>query len=132
MALECPAGPRRAPTARLECRASFSYYRVSTERQGASGLGLEAQREAVARHVAAAQGVLVDEFQEIESGKKNDRPEIAAALAACRLRRATLDQDDAADRLGRAQLRMLEAATRRDYCRRSAAEIAPLSLPVAG
>jgi cytosine/adenosine deaminase-related metal-dependent hydrolase len=44
----------------------------------------------------------------------------------------TLDQDDAADRLGRAQLRMLEAATRRDYCRRSAAEIAPLSLPVAG
>jgi DNA invertase Pin-like site-specific DNA recombinase len=53
-------------------------------------LGLEAQREAVARHVAAAQGVLVDEFQEIESGKKNDRPEIAAALAACRLRRATL------------------------------------------
>jgi DNA invertase Pin-like site-specific DNA recombinase len=66
----------------------ISYY--PTERQGASGLGLEAQREAVARHVAAAQGVLVDEFQEIESGKKNDRPEIAAALAACRLRRATL------------------------------------------
>jgi DNA invertase Pin-like site-specific DNA recombinase len=68
----------------------ISYYRVSTERRGASGLGLDAQREAVARHVAAAQGVLVDEFQEIESGKKNDRPQIAATLAACRLRRATL------------------------------------------
>src|SRR5215470_8458553 len=67
-----------------------AYYRVSTERQGASGLGLDAQREAVSRHVAAAQGVLVDEFTEIESGKKNDRPQIAAAIAACRLRRATL------------------------------------------
>jgi DNA invertase Pin-like site-specific DNA recombinase len=68
----------------------ISYYRVSTAQQGASGLGLEAQREAVARHVAAARGIIVDEFQEIESGKKNDRPQIAAALAACRLRRATL------------------------------------------
>src|SRR6266436_907747 len=67
-----------------------SYYRVSTAQQGASGLGLEAQREAVSRHVAGAAGVIVAEFQEIESGKKNDRPQIAAALAACRLRRATL------------------------------------------
>jgi DNA invertase Pin-like site-specific DNA recombinase len=63
---------------------------VSTDKQGASGLGLEAQREAVSRHVAGAGGVIVAEFQEIESGKKNDRPQIAAALAACRLRRATL------------------------------------------
>jgi DNA invertase Pin-like site-specific DNA recombinase len=67
-----------------------SYYRVSTLAQGASGLGLEAQREAVSRHVAGARGVIVAEFQEIESGKKNDRPQIAAALAACRLRRAVL------------------------------------------
>jgi DNA invertase Pin-like site-specific DNA recombinase len=63
---------------------------VSTTQQGAFGLGLEAQREAVARHVAGAQGTIVAEFQEIESGKRNDRPQIAAALAACRLRRATL------------------------------------------
>jgi DNA invertase Pin-like site-specific DNA recombinase len=63
---------------------------VSTDKQGVSGLGLEAQREAVSRHVASAGGVIVAEFQEIESGKKNDRPQIAAALAACRLRRATL------------------------------------------
>ena len=67
-----------------------SYYRVSTAQQGASGLGLEAQREAVSRHVAGAQGVIVAEFQEVESGKRNDRPQIAAALAACRLRHATL------------------------------------------
>jgi DNA invertase Pin-like site-specific DNA recombinase len=67
-----------------------SYYRVSTAQQGASGLGLEAQREAVSRHVAGAAGVIVAEFTEVESGKRNDRPQIAAALAACRLRRATL------------------------------------------
>src|SRR5712671_6423852 len=70
--------------------AFVAYFRVSTDKQGASGLGLEAQREAVARYVAGAAGVIVAEFQEIESGKRNDRPQIAAALAACRLRRATL------------------------------------------
>jgi DNA invertase Pin-like site-specific DNA recombinase len=85
--------PPRAPRGRIGAPAAprfVSYYRVSTSQQGASGLGLEAQREAVARHVAGAAGVIVAEFQEIESGKKNDRPQIAAALGACRLRRATL------------------------------------------
>jgi DNA invertase Pin-like site-specific DNA recombinase len=67
-----------------------AYFRVSTDKQGSSGLGLEAQRTAVARHVNAAAGVIVAEFQEIESGKRNDRPQIAAALAACRLRHAVL------------------------------------------
>jgi DNA invertase Pin-like site-specific DNA recombinase len=68
-----------------------SYIRVSTDKQGASGLGLAAQRDAVLRHVEAAAGAtIVAEFTEIESGKRNDRPQIAAALAACRLRRATL------------------------------------------
>ncbi len=67
-----------------------AYYRVSTAHQGASGLGLEAQREAVRVHVKAAGGVIVVNFTEIESGKKNDRPRIAAALAACRTRKATL------------------------------------------
>jgi DNA invertase Pin-like site-specific DNA recombinase len=67
-----------------------AYFRVSTDKQGASGLGLEAQRSAVARHVAGQEGVIVAEFEEIESGKKNDRPQIAAALAACRVRRACL------------------------------------------
>lgn len=67
-----------------------AYYRVSTAQQGSSGLGLEAQRAAVTRHMALSGGELVGEFQEIESGKRNDRPEIAAALAACRVQRATL------------------------------------------
>jgi DNA invertase Pin-like site-specific DNA recombinase len=61
-----------------------------TEKQGVSGLGLEAQREAVARHVAAADGIIIASYEEIESGKNNARPQIAAALAACRLRHATL------------------------------------------
>ena len=85
--------PRRAALRRHSAPGVprfVSYYRVSTDKQGASGLGLAAQREAVARHVAGAQGTIVAEFQEIESGKRNDRPQIAAALAACRLRRATL------------------------------------------
>jgi hypothetical protein len=46
----------------------FSYYRVSTVALGASGLGLEAQREAVLRHVRGAGGAIVAEFQEVESG----------------------------------------------------------------
>ena len=67
-----------------------SYLRVSTESQGRSGLGLDAQRQAVAAHVAAAGGELVAEFQEVESGKRADRPQLTAALAACRTRRAVL------------------------------------------
>ena len=67
-----------------------AYYRVSTDRQGRSGLGLEAQRAAVA-HYAAGRGELLAEFTEIESGKRSDnRPELVAALAACRQRRAVL------------------------------------------
>ena len=85
-----PGAARKAAGERNGQRAYVAYYRVSTAQQGSSGLGLEAQREAVAQHVASASGKLVDEFQEIESGKRNGRPQIAAALAACRLRRATL------------------------------------------
>jgi DNA invertase Pin-like site-specific DNA recombinase len=68
-----------------------AYYRVSTDKQGASGLGLEAQRAAVERHVAGAGGLLVAEFTEVETGtNKRHRPKMAEALAACRLRRAVL------------------------------------------
>ena len=67
-----------------------SYLRVSIDGQGRSGLGLEAQRQVVAAHVAQTGGMLVAEFQEVESGKRADRPQLAAALAACRTRRAVL------------------------------------------
>ena len=67
-----------------------AYLRVSTDGQGRSGLGLEAQRQAVAAHVAQAGGEVVAEFQEVESGKRADRPQLAAALASCRTRRAVL------------------------------------------
>ena len=66
------------------------YLRVSTARQGASGLGLEAQREAVARYLNGGTWTLVQEVVEVESGKRNDRPAIAEALRLCRLHRATL------------------------------------------
>jgi DNA invertase Pin-like site-specific DNA recombinase len=66
-----------------------AYYRVSTDRQGASGLGLEAQRQAVARHVTG--GRLTAAFTEIESGRRDgNRPQLHAALAECRKRRAVL------------------------------------------
>jgi DNA invertase Pin-like site-specific DNA recombinase len=67
-----------------------AYLRVSTNGQGRSGLGLEAQRQAVAAHVTQAGGEVVAEFQEVESGKRADRPPLAAALASCRTRRAVL------------------------------------------
>jgi DNA invertase Pin-like site-specific DNA recombinase len=67
-----------------------AYYRVSTDRQGKSGLGLEAQRESVASYLNGGRWSLVDEFTEIESGKHNDRPELVKALAACKRQKAKL------------------------------------------
>jgi DNA invertase Pin-like site-specific DNA recombinase len=67
-----------------------AYYRVSTERQGRSGLGLEAQQKAVRDYLNGGNWKLVGEFTEIESGKRSDRPQLAEALKACRIRGATL------------------------------------------
>jgi DNA invertase Pin-like site-specific DNA recombinase len=67
-----------------------AYYRVSTARQGASGLGLEAQQEAVRVFLNGGRWKMVAEFTEVESGKRNDRPKLAEALALCRLYNATL------------------------------------------
>src|SRR5215475_12806885 len=67
-----------------------AYFRVSTARQGRSGLGLEGQRAAVINYLDGGRWTLVAEFTEIESGANNGRPELAKALAACRLKGATL------------------------------------------
>ncbi len=66
------------------------YYRVSTGRQGKSGLGLEAQRAAVTAYLNGGRWQIVDEFTEVESGKRSDRPELDKALAAARLHRCPL------------------------------------------
>jgi DNA invertase Pin-like site-specific DNA recombinase len=66
------------------------YYRVSTAKQGASGLGLEAQQESVRSYLNGGPWKMVDEVTEIESGKRSDRPAPARALALCRIHKATL------------------------------------------
>jgi DNA invertase Pin-like site-specific DNA recombinase len=68
----------------------IAYYRVSTDKQGRSGLGLEAQRKSVADYLNGGSWKLAKEFTEVESGKRNNRPELIAALAACKRHKATL------------------------------------------
>lgn len=67
-----------------------AYYRVSTARQGKSGLGLEAQRQAVLEYLNGGNWELADEYVEVESGKRPDRPQLQEALRACRRAKATL------------------------------------------
>jgi DNA invertase Pin-like site-specific DNA recombinase len=81
-------------------RNYVTYYRVSTAQQGRSGLGLDAQRAAVQAHLEARGGTELATFTEIESGKRNDRPQLEAALRRCRQTRATLLVAKL-DRLGR-------------------------------
>jgi DNA invertase Pin-like site-specific DNA recombinase len=68
----------------------IAYYRVSTDRQGKSGLGLEAQQQAVADYLARNGGTVVENYTEIESTRKNKRPQLDAALKACRKQKAIL------------------------------------------
>jgi DNA invertase Pin-like site-specific DNA recombinase len=63
----------------------ISYLRVSTARQGRSGLGLEAQRQAVETFLNGGSWKVIKEFVEVESGKKADRPQLQKALQACRV-----------------------------------------------
>jgi DNA invertase Pin-like site-specific DNA recombinase len=67
-----------------------AYFRVSTDRQGKSGLGLDAQREAVMNYLNGGRWALVGEFTEVESGKHAERPELEKALAACKKQKAKL------------------------------------------
>ena len=68
----------------------ISYLRVSTDKQGQSGLGLEAQRKAVADYLNGGDWELVDEVVEVESGKNNKRPKLDEAINLCRAYNATL------------------------------------------
>ena len=79
---------------------AIAYYRVSTDRQGKSGLGLEAQNETVKQFATFKQWELIGEFTEIESGKKNNRPQLQEALKQCLKQKAVLVIAKL-DRLGR-------------------------------
>ena len=74
------------------CRSFVAYYRVSTAKQGASRLGVEAQQAAVASFIASkgADAKLLASYTEVESGKRDDRPELAKAMDHARLTGATL------------------------------------------
>lgn len=67
-----------------------AYFRVSTDRQGRSGLGLDAQREAVSQFLTGRAATVVAEFVEVESGGKSDRPKLREALALCQREKAAL------------------------------------------
>ena len=79
---------------------AIAYYRVSTDRQGKSGLGLEAQNETVKQFANFKQWELIGEFTEIESGKKSNRPQLQEALKQCLKQKAVLVIAKL-DRLGR-------------------------------
>lgn len=74
-----------APNAKL-----VAYERVSTAKQGRSGLGLEAQRKAIDDYTEAKAATILGRFTEVESGRKNDRPELEKALHLARITGATL------------------------------------------
>jgi DNA invertase Pin-like site-specific DNA recombinase len=67
-----------------------AYYRVSTDKQGKSGLGLEAQQQAVKIHLEQVHGQLIAEYTEVESGAQKSRPELSSALLECRRKKGTL------------------------------------------
>ena len=77
-----------------------SYLRVSTNEQGASGLGIEAQRATVADYVKRTDGMIIAEFVEVESGAKKARPVLVQSIAQARTEGATL-LIAKLDRLGR-------------------------------
>lgn len=96
----------------------IAYYRVSTSKQGASGLGLEAQRKAVDDYLNGGNWKVIAEFTEVESGRKAARPELEKALAAARLHKAPIIVAKL-DRLTRSVAflsRLLEAGVEVRFC----------------
>lgn len=74
----------------METQSLIAYARVSTQRQGQSGLGLESQQAAIAAYAASAKGQILATYVEVESGRKADRPELAKALAHAKRAKAKL------------------------------------------
>jgi DNA invertase Pin-like site-specific DNA recombinase len=81
--------PLPVPSGRT-ARRFIVYLSVSTDRQGRSGLGLDAQREAVRQYLASTPGEVLAEYLEVESGKRDDRPRLQEALRTCQRAKATL------------------------------------------
>jgi DNA invertase Pin-like site-specific DNA recombinase len=67
----------------------IAYYRVSTQKQGLSGLGIEAQKSSV-KHFISQDSIMSYEFTDIESGKRNDRPNLLLAIEMCKKENAIL------------------------------------------
>jgi len=67
-----------------------SYYRVSTSKQGLQGLGIEAQKQSVARYLTSLDCELLGSFEEVESGANNKRPQLTAALQLAKAKKAIL------------------------------------------
>ncbi len=99
-------------------RKLISYVRVSTKKQGTSGLGLEGQLAAVNQYVATYGGTIVAEYREVESGKVADRPELLKALAHARRIGATLvfAKLDRLSRHARTLLTILESNVSVAFC----------------
>lgn len=68
----------------------IAYLRVSTDKQGEQGHGISAQRLAIANYLGGCSGDLLEEYVEVESGKKNERPALQNAISRCLMSRATL------------------------------------------
>lgn len=62
----------------------ITYCRVSTDKQGIKGLGMDAQADLIARHVKTMNGKVVAAYVEVESGKNNERPQLSAAIRHCK------------------------------------------------
>lgn len=73
-----------------DSKGYIAYYRVSTAEQGQSGLGLEAQKSSVEKFVESSNGKIIEQFTEVESGKRNDRPELDKALKLAKKHKAVL------------------------------------------
>jgi DNA invertase Pin-like site-specific DNA recombinase len=74
----------------MAAQALVAYYRVSTQKQGASGLGLDAQVAAVDAYARANDAAILAVYREVESGRRADRPELAKAVAHAKRSGATL------------------------------------------